>query len=95
MKYALSVEVKLAEVPDEEPMPTIHPGDDPMAALGGIATKLLNAPVLARQYNFQNAGFDFRKQIEIRANDFTSLAAIIGRFDNLVSDIEAEKLDCK
>jgi len=92
MKYALSVEVKLSEVPDDEPLPTARPGNDPMAALGGIATKIMSVAA-PRAFNFgQQAGFDFRKQTEVAVTSFDGLAQIIARFVSLVEDIEAEKL---
>lgn len=99
MKYALSVEVKLVEVPDDEPEVSVRLGDDPMVGVAGMmgaATKLLGAGVRGHAFNYgAGAGFDFRKSTEISVSNYAGLAAIIGRFDNLMSDIEAEKLLAK
>jgi len=95
MKYALAVEVKLVQVPDDpEPVEPPRPGDDPVNAIGGLMTRVLNAP-MARPMVFmgQPAGFDFRKEITVSVHGFAGLAGIIERFDSLVSDIETEKLE--
>lgn len=92
MKYTLAVEVKLIEIPDEPEAPEIRPGDDPLKAmtgvLTGIAAPMLHPPV----FMGSAAGFDFRKATEIRVSNFGALAQIISRFDELVADIEHEKL---
>lgn len=95
MRYALAIEIKLQELPEEEPLPLVGTSDNPMAMLGsalGPALKSMTGAVV-RPFNFGNApGFDFRKQITIGVADFRGLAAIIGRFDELTNDIEHEKL---
>ena len=92
MKYALSVEVKLQEIPEQEIIPDSRPGDDPMAMLGP-AIKIM-AGTVARPAFFMGsqAGFDFRKAITVAAPNFQGLADIIGKFDSLVSEIELDRL---
>ena len=92
MKYALAVEVKLVELPDDEPTATFQPGNGP-DPLQGMVSVLTNAVgrVGAMPYT-QPAGFDFRKQIPVRVAGFSALADIIRRFDELVTDIEHEKM---
>lgn len=97
MRYALAVDVKLIQLPDEpEPMPTPRPGDDPIEGMMKMGTALLASaatPVFRPPaFMGQPAGFDFRKEIAVSVHDFRGLAAIIERFDSLVSDIETEKL---
>ena len=92
MKYALAVEVKLVEIPDDDvpEMPAMT-NADPLqgavrimtGAIGRIGNPAIYGPP---------AGFDFRKQITISTHSFAGLAAIIGRFDELVTDIEHEKI---
>ncbi len=93
MKYALAVEVKLIEVPEDPEMPEIRPGDDPMKSMVGVMTGAIGS-LSHRPPVFMGmpAGFDFRKSTEISVQSFAALAAIIGRFDELVTDIEREKL---
>jgi len=91
MKYALAVEVKLVEQPDDDP-PQIRPGSDPLQGAVQLMTGAIGRVAMPFQ---MPAGFDFRKSVEVRVKDFKALAEIIGRFDNLVQDIEAEKLECK
>lgn len=88
MKYALAVEVKCVEVPDNDPS-EMRPGDDPMKAMVGVMTGALGRVVVPYA---QPAGFEFRTSTEIRVPNFSALAQIIGRFDELVTDIEHEKL---
>ena len=96
MKYALAVEVKLIEIEDAPEMPdfnAIRPGSDPMQAAVGVMASI--GPMLhpkAPRFFGNAAGFDFRKETEISVSNFNALAAIIGRFDELVTDIEHEKL---
>ena len=90
MRYALSVEVKLQKLEEPEVVPAMRVGDDPLAALGNIATTVLNAP-MNRPALFMGAtpGFDFRKSFTVSAENFQDLAAIIGQFDKLAFEIEA------
>lgn len=90
MKYLLSVEVKLQELPDEEPLPAIRPGDDPLAAMAGMFAPAVKSMVGGAMAPFQfgsKAGFDFRKSTPITVRDFAALAGVVGKFDNLVQDI--------
>lgn len=97
MKYALAVEVKLIEIEEAPEMPQIRPGStidiDPMQAAVGVMASI--GPMLhpkPPRFFGNTAGFDFRKETEISVTNFAALAAIIGRFDDLVTDIEHEKL---
>jgi len=96
MKYALAVEVKLIEIEEAPELPdfsAIHPGGDPMQAAVGVMASI--GPMLHSKpprFMGQSAGFDFRKETSISVPNFAALAAIIGRFDDLVADIEHEKL---
>lgn len=88
--------MKLQQLPDDEPLPEPRPGDDPMAALGSTITAVLRGPMvharMPQAFMGSPAGFEFRKQVEITVSDFHGLAGVIAKFDNLVSDIETEKL---
>lgn len=96
MKYALAVDVKLMQLPDDpDPIeiPEGRPGDDPIARVGGVLTQfsgLMKVPVAP--FMGQPAGFDFRKEIRVSVHDFQGLAAIIERFDSLVTEIETERI---
>lgn len=57
------------------------------------AMRAIAVPIMApRAFMGNPAGFDFRKETHISVANFAALAAIIGRFDELVTDIEHEKL---
>ena len=93
MKYTLAVEVKLVQIPDApEPLDMPQPGSDPLSGMVKVASGLMAGVRQVPAFFGPPPGFDFRKQTEISVADFAALALIIGRFDNLVSDIEAEKL---
>jgi hypothetical protein len=89
MKYALSVEVKLVQQPDDEE-PEVRPGDDPMKSMVGVFSGL--AGRIAVPSYAPPAGLDFRKSLTISVPNFAALAAIIGRFDELATDIEHERI---
>lgn len=91
MKYALAVEVKLVEMPDDDP-PEMRPGEDPMQSAVRVMTGAIGGIGQRFSLPMPPAGFDFRKQISVGVSSFAALAAIIGRFDELVTDIEHEKL---
>jgi hypothetical protein len=94
MKYALAVEVKLIEIEEAPELPEFRPGEDPMknavSVIAAVGPMLHPQPPRFLMGN--PAGFDFRKSTEISVSSFATLAAIIGRFDELVTDIEHEKL---
>jgi hypothetical protein len=96
MKYALAVEVKLIEVEEDPEMPDLsaiqHGGDPMQAAVGVMASMGTMLHPKPPRFFGQSAGFDFRKETSISVPNFAALAAIIGRFDDLVADIEHEKL---
>lgn len=89
MKYALAVEVKLVEIPDDEPQ-ELRPGAEPLQGAMAIMTGAIGR--MAHPSYQTPAGFDFRKQVTVAVSNFSALAAIIGRFDELVTDIEHERL---
>jgi hypothetical protein len=91
VKYALNVEVKLVELPDDEQPEEIRPGSDPMQSMVKVMTGAMGTIARPAIYG-PPAGFDFRKQITVSVHNFAALAAIIGRFDELTTDIEHEKL---
>jgi hypothetical protein len=91
VKYMLSVEVKLQEIPEAPEMPTMRAGDDPIQAIVGVMG-VVAAPARPGFMYGQQAGFDFRKQIAIQAEDFAALARTIGKFDALVSEIEFREI---
>jgi hypothetical protein len=90
MKYALAVEVKLVEMCDDEP---IEPpaGGDPLRGAVSLMTGAIGRIGNPMQYA-PPTGFDFRKQITVGVHNFAGIAAIISRFDELVTDIEHEKM---
>lgn len=96
MKYVLAVEVKLIEIEEAPELPDLTAArisNDPMQAAVSVMSSI--GPILhphPRAFMGQSAGFDFRKETSISVSNFAALAAIIGRFDDLVADIEHEKL---
>jgi hypothetical protein len=89
VKYALAVEVKLVEVPEEpEPLQMPRPGDDPMAGVVALANKAFSIPSQHPLGYSPPAGFNFTKQTTVSVRDFRGLAGIIEKFDNLVHEIE-------
>jgi hypothetical protein len=95
MKYALSVEVKLLELPEEpEPFPAPRPGDDPMTSVLGPALKVMTGAVARGPIAFmgQSAGFDFRKSITVAVPNFQGLANILNKFDALACEIELDAM---
>jgi len=95
VKYSLAVEVKLVQIPEEpEPIEPPRESDNPMSFVANLANRVV--PNMYANVNFaQPAGFEFRKQITVSAQDFPALAQIIGKFDNLVSEIEFGALTVK
>lgn len=90
-RYALSVEVKLIELPNqfdppEEPMPT----DDPMKMAGLMMARMV-APTAYPPYPQQPAGVHYHKSVAVSAHGFVGASRIIERFDELASQIEAEQ----
>lgn len=94
-RYALSVEVKLVELPNQfaEPEePFQFSTDDPMkqaAELMGRATRVMT-PVYPA-YPQQPAGFDWRKSANVSVSNFGALAKIISQYDELTQQIESER----
>lgn len=87
MKYILSVEVKLQEVPEDPEPIEVKPAGDPMQVLADMANRV----VVARQPAFMcggSAGFEFRKAATVSVADFAGLADVVGKFDSLMHDIE-------
>ena len=90
-RYALSVEVKLIELPNqfdppEEPLPT----DDPMK-MAGLMMARMAAPAAYPAYQQQPVGVNYHKAVTVSAHGFVGAARIIERFDELASRIEAEQ----
>lgn len=92
MKYALTLEVKLVEMPDDDLSPETKPGEDAMQSAVRVMTSAIGGIGQRFAVPMGPAGFDFRKQVPVHVANFAALAAIIGRFDELVTDIEHEKL---
>jgi hypothetical protein len=76
MKYTLSVEVKLLELPEEP---------EPFPATGAVA----RGPIA---FMGQSAGFDFRKSTTVAVPNFQGLANILNKFDALVCEIELDAM---
>lgn len=96
MRYALSVEVKLQELADDEPRSEdqSQPGSDPMVGIQNLmsnATKLLTRPP-AYVFPMQPAGLDFRRQVAVSVRSFEALAKIIQQYDALTMEIELERV---
>jgi hypothetical protein len=68
------------------------PHADPLRGMVGVFTGLTKNVTKTRPFMGQSPGFEFRKTAEIIVGGFDELAKIIARFDNLVSDIETERL---
>ncbi len=92
MRYALSVEIKLTEMPEEEPVQEDPaPGSDPAVGIQNMmvaATKLLRQPGFI--YPMQPAGLDFRKQVAVTVSNFATLA-IIEQYESLTKEIQLER----
>jgi hypothetical protein len=89
VRYALAVEVKLVEIPEEpEPLPIPTIGSDPMAGITALANRVIAIPSQHPMGYTPPAGFDFRKQIIVSAMNFSALTTIVEKFDNLIHDIE-------
>jgi hypothetical protein len=96
-RYALSVEVKLIELPDQfkEPeKPFEFSTDNPMQQaaelmghMGRVATAVPHYPM----YPQQPSGFDFRKSAQVTVQSFGGLAHIVEQFEELTRKIEAEQ----
>jgi hypothetical protein len=97
-RYALQVQVKLMELPNQfEPPeePFEFSTDDPMkqaAELMNRATRSIgsNAPAYP-MYPQEPAGFAFHKSASVTVQGFDGLAKIIGQFEQLTQQIEAEQ----
>jgi hypothetical protein len=89
-RYALSVEVKLIELPNQfdEPQEPISASDDPMQVAAALMNRAMAQPVAIP---YQPAGFDFRKSATVTVQSFDGLANIIGQFSALTTQIEAER----
>lgn len=88
MKYQLSVELKLQEIPDEPQLPNLD-ADNPIAAMGG-ALKLMTSGIARPAPFFMGspAGFDFRKMVTVSVPHFAALADVIEQYVNLTEQIE-------
>lgn len=89
-RYALSVEVKLVELPNQFQEPEERLSDDPMKAMVGMLQKV-GTPIMSGMPYQQPAGFDFRKACSVTVQNFSSLAKIIEQYDELTRQIESER----
>lgn len=92
-RYALSVEVKLVELPNQfdEPEQDFSATDDPMKMIGQIMGKM-DKVAISHPLGFQQpAGFDFRRAATISVHHFAGLAKIISQYDELTQQIESER----
>ena len=95
-RYALTVEVKLMELPNQftEPeQPTGFSSDDPMKQAAELMSRGVRAltPAAPMFPSYTPAGFDFRKGTTITVQSFAGLAKIIEQYDELTRQIEAER----
>ena len=95
-RYALTVEVKLMELPNQFPEPEepiTFSSDDPMKQAAELMSKGLRvmAPAVPMFPSYALAGFDFRKGITVTVQSFSGLAKIIEQYDELTRQIEAER----
>lgn len=92
-RYALSVEVKLIEIPGQfnEPEPEISLSDDPMKMASQIMGKM-GQVALAHPVGYQQpSGFDWRKSATVSVSNFSGVAKILEQFDELTQQIDAEQ----
>jgi hypothetical protein len=92
-RYALSVEVKLVELPnqfDPPEEPFTFSTDDPMKQAAEIMNRATRVVVPANPYGYGQlaAGFDYRKTCTVSVADFMGLSRIICSFDELTKDVE-------
>ena len=93
MRYSLSVEIKLVEMPEPPSETEAIEGADPMAALGKMATGLLTSIRPGEVYHMPRmpAGMDFRTTVAVSAPGVEGLCKIINRFDALCSQLQLEQ----
>lgn len=92
-QYALTVEIKLTELPNQFSEPEEPTSDDPGKLLSQMVGKFTKLPSATGAYAFpgQQAGFDFRKAATVTVSNFAALAKIIEQYDELTRQIEAER----
>ena len=95
-RYAMTIEVKLMELPNQfEPPeePFQFSTDDPMKQAAELMTRASRsmAPTAYPMYPSQPAGFAFHKSASVTVHGFDGLARIIGQFEQLTQQIEAEQ----
>ena len=92
MRYMLSVEVKLVELPDPPEIIEMTKHPDPLENLGKIGAKLLEQGVAAIPLmGMRGAGIDFHKSAVVSAASFAALAHILEQYDKLTGEIELER----
>ena len=84
-RYALSVEVKLVEIPGQFDEPQEQVQHDPMKMAAQLMNSMVRPPAMMYQ---QPDGFDFRKACTVTVSSFVALSGIFGQFDELVKQIE-------
>ena len=89
-RYALSVEVKLIELPDQFKEPEEPTSNDPMEVLASMGKRVLAVPAYPH-YPQMPAGLDFRKSANVTVQSFGALTDIVLKFDELTQQIEAER----
>jgi hypothetical protein len=93
-RYALSVEVKLIEIPGQfnEPPEPIRESDDPMKMAAQLFNRVANPPAIPAIMYEQPAGLNFRKACTVTVSEFMGLSRILCDFDELVKQIEEHHL---
>ncbi len=93
-RYSLSVEVKLIELPNQfdPPEEPLMVSDDPMKTAADLMGKMVSAASRpAMPWPEQPAGMNFHKSATVTVNGFGGLADIVLKFDELTTQIEAER----
>ena len=93
MRVMLSLEIKLTELPTEEPQsdePIEMGGDEPMAMLGKMAGQVLKigSPGTIFPMPRQPGGLDFRRTAILGCGTFPTLVEILDKYNQLTSELE-------
>jgi hypothetical protein len=92
MRVMLSLEIKLIELPDDDPEPaeTTRVVADPMDALGKMAGRMLQIGSPTTIYPMPRipGGLEYRRSATLGCGTFPTLADILDKYDRLTSELE-------
>lgn len=93
MRYTLSIELKMVEIPEPLECPAGVSETDPVQMLGKVATGIMSSigPGSIVALPRMPGGMDFRRAAAITVPNVAGLGRIAQQFDDLVNQIQLER----